>query len=408
MYLKLTQKTRRAEREGFEPSIPLRIYDISNVAHSATMRPLQAEDIIPQSLYNLSIGRSRRTILKSDKELHNPLLEGPQTISPEEESQKQKDLGFNFHFGNSSKAGERIYRLGLNGGQAYLAIVYVNNLPESLSAEEKSQFQAGEEEVDGQIRTVYISRYGPVPPPRQKPSGETVETPPGTPPGYLIDKRREFKNQTTQPELITLNDQVNFQELAQRLKNSRLLFYTGAGISVAGGVHGMDQLHEAMHFDPKSDVDEFVKLSLRDPEEILREWVNFTKNALNSPPTQAHIALANIANTIHYQIFTENVDTLQEMAGVEPIRVSGQYLRDNIKSKWLREIDYIVTVGLSHDDRGFLGWYKRNNPQGKIVAVDLKQPNYLGNEDTLISGDLQEIIPELEKDMLSSGEQGQL
>lgn len=29
-----------AERAGFEPAIPLRVYLISNQAHSATMRPL--------------------------------------------------------------------------------------------------------------------------------------------------------------------------------------------------------------------------------------------------------------------------------------------------------------------------------------------------------------------------------
>jgi NAD-dependent SIR2 family protein deacetylase len=63
----------------------------------------------------------------------------------------------------------------------------------------------------------------------------------------------------------------------------------------------------------------------------------------------------------------------------------------------------VITVGLSYDDRGFLGWYKENNPNGKIVAVNLSQPSYLGNEDFILKEDCQKAIPELEKRICRKG-----
>ena len=82
---------------------------------------------------------------------------------------------------------------------------------------------------------------------------------------------------------------------------------------------------------------------------------------------------------------------------MKAIHISGPWLRENIKPEWLKEIDGVITIGLSYDDRGFLGWYKENNPNGKIIAIDLEQPSYLGNEDFILKGDCQEILPELEE-----------
>jgi urease accessory protein UreE len=55
----------------------------------------------------------------------------------------------------------------------------------------------------------------------------------------------------------------------------------------------------------------------------------------------------------------------------------------------------VIAIGLKLDDRGFLGWYKKQNPQGTIIAINLTQPPYLGDEDFLVIGDLQEIIPKI-------------
>jgi len=42
-------------------------------------------------------------------------------------------------------------------------------------------------------------------------------------------------------------------------------------------------------------------------------------------------------------------------------------------------------------------WYKENNPNGKIIAINLNQLSYLGDEDFILKGDCQKILPALEK-----------
>ncbi len=45
------------------------------------------------------------------------------------------------------------------------------------------------------------------------------------------------------------------------------------------------------------------------------------------------------------------------------------------------------------DPEGILARFKSINPAG--IAIDLEQPGYLGDEDSLLRIDLQEAIPEL-------------
>ncbi|MBU4370185.1 hypothetical protein KKG58_05585, partial [Patescibacteria group bacterium] len=97
------------------------------------------------------------------------------------------------------------------------------------------------------------------------------------------------------------------------------------------------------------------------------------------------------------RIFTENIDHLQEKAGIKTDHISGPWLRKNIQEDWLKQIDAVITIGLSYDDRGFLAWYKKNNPDGKIISIDLNQSSYLGNEDALLKGNLQEVMPQIEE-----------
>jgi NAD-dependent SIR2 family protein deacetylase len=102
------------------------------------------------------------------------------------------------------------------------------------------------------------------------------------------------------------------------------------------------------------------------------------------------------------RLITENLDCLHEASGVYPYRIDAKHLRDEVGSDSLIPFDYIICVGLSYDDRGFLGWYKKHNPQGKIIAIDLQQPSYIGNEDFLFLGDIQEVVPAIWKNLQKS------
>lgn len=117
-------------------------------------------------------------------------------------------------------------------------------------------------------------------------------------------------------------------------------------------------------------------------------------------PTPAHYAVKNIVLLKNWQLLTENVDSLHQRSGVEVLgntsgKMNFDWLMNNIKPEHLKQIDFVVTCGLNSDGLGFLASYKKYNPKGKIIAMNLVQPNYLGSDDILVAGDLQETLPDL-------------
>lgn len=191
--------------------------------------------------------------------------------------------------------------------------------------------------------------------------------------------------------------EITPDNLVEYLKSKRILFYTGAGVSKESGVHDMEELKTMLQIDQSQACDGFLKIAANDPKKAAALWEQFTHVAHNNQPTPAHIAMAEIAKQLQCKIFTENVDALHEKTGIQALRPTGDWLKEHIQKEWLRDIDIVITAGLSTDDRGFLAWYKQNNPNGKILAINLEKPRYLGDEDFLLKGDAQEILPAIEK-----------
>jgi len=318
-------------------------------------------------------------------EKKNIFLEGPDLISPEEK--KKGHGGLNFCFSSN----QRKYHLGINEGKPFFKIEYFDTLPENLTEEEKQKFEKTTRTESEKVRTVYILKSEAAP--LVEKEGEIdPETSLGK--NYRIAKAREFKKKD---EELPKPKELNLAELVEFLKNNRVIFYTGAGISVSGNVHGMKDLENSLGIRRPGEADDFLRNCINNPEAILEAWNKFVES-LDSPPTEAHKSLAQLAQKLKVKIFSENVDHLQEGAGVRPVRISGPFLKENVQVEWSKDLDAIISIGLSHDDRAFLGWYKENNPAGKIISIDLVQPSYLGNEDFLVKGDLQKLIPELEKE----------
>ena len=90
-------------------------------------------------------------------------------------------------------------------------------------------------------------------------------------------------------------------------------------------------------------------------------------------------------------------DFLHERAGSEPLKIRATAKGFNYAEikKLFESKDAIICIGLSHDDRGLLAWYKKIKPDGIIISIDLNQPSYLNNEDFVLIGDLQEVLPEV-------------
>lgn len=388
------------------------------------------------------------------EELKNLLLEGPELISLEEERKQEGEMSFSF------SSDTRRYYLGHKDGKPFFMVEYFDSLPDELNEEEKEKFTK-EIRKQGEVeKTVYVLRHGEVPEPKEEmeepDSSQSkkyrVAQPRDFERGVIDNFVADDANKQVMSEILAKHSRLKPGEISQMveqtfeafhkqgreavrilssrfskevaekirteikerilpkprememaqlveiLKNKKVLFYTGAGISIASGVHSMDQLQETLGIEMSEKVDSLLKKAVTNPQEVVDSWKEFTKAAFEKPATPAHQSLGILAQKLKSQILTENVDYLQERAGIKPIHLTGPWLKENIQPEWLKDIDAVITVGLSYDDRGFLGWYKENNPSGKIIAVNLSQPSYLGDEDFILKGDCQKVIPELEKE----------
>ena len=384
----------------------------------------------------------------------NQLRQGPELVSSKEKRKQEGEMSFSFF------SDTRRYYLGHKDGKPFFMVEYFNSLPDELSEEEKEKFTE-ETRKQGEIKkTVYILKYGEVPELKEKieeldPSqnkkyrvaqsrdfergmfesfvaddtnkqvmSEILAKHLKLKPEEILqiveqtfeDSRKQdreavralsgrFSKEVTEKiraeireQMLPKPQEMEMAQLVEILKNKKVLFYTGAGISIASGVHSMDQLQEALGIEMSEKVDGLLKKAVANPQSVIDSWEDFTKAAFEKPATPAHQSLGLLAQKLKSQIFTENVDHLQERAGVKSTHLTGPWLKENVQPEWLKDIDAVVTIGLSYDDRGFLGWYKENNSSGKIIAVNLSQPSYLGNEDFILKGDCQKVIPELEKE----------
>jgi len=186
--------------------------------------------------------------------------------------------------------------------------------------------------------------------------------------------------------------EISLEEVIDIVKTKSVLFYTGAGISASSNVATMNDLMQSLEMHNGSR--HFLKEAWQHPYKMIQAFSQFCQSAINAEPTPAHYALTQLALKIKTSIITENVDLLHQRTGIMPIFAYSDALRQ-ISEEELRSIDAIICIGLSHDDRGFLAWYKQHNPKGTLISIDLKQPNYLSENDYLLLEDIQKLIPEL-------------
>ncbi len=207
---------------------------------------------------------------------------------------------------------------------------------------------------------------------------------------YIVTDRRVIEKAIPQ--------QMSTEELTEVIRSKNILFYTGAGLS-ALKVPTMNELNKLLGLEETGErVFFFLENVLNNPREWASKILSFHKACIFSTPTKAHLALKELAVLKNIRIITENLDCLHEASGIYPYRIDAKHIRE-MGTEFLSQFDYIICIGLKTDDRGFLSWYKQHNLQGKIIAVDLEQPLYLGNEDFLLIGDLQEVIPSIQNEM---------
>ncbi len=207
-------------------------------------------------------------------------------------------------------------------------------------------------------------------------------------PGYVVADRRVLEGAS--PKEITEAD------LQRILKEHDVLFYTGAGLSVAANIPDMQKLVELLEIEANENFLPSLVPAFENPKEFAEKILQFHQACMHSIPTDAHQSLKDLAIAKNSRILTENLDCLHELTGIRPYRIQPNQLKKEGLGEALKKYDYLICIGLSYDDRGFISWYKHKNPEGKIISIDLKQPSYLGDDDFLLVGDLQKILPHLQ------------
>jgi NAD-dependent deacetylase len=196
---------------------------------------------------------------------------------------------------------------------------------------------------------------------------------------------------------------ITFDTLCTLLKEKNCIFYTGAGISAGNNVATMHNLQKSLYLINESTEKPslnytLLKMIFFNPKAITNAFAQFCISAINTLPTAAHYALHELAHIKNTSIVTENVDLLHQRTGSIPVFTHSDEMHA-VTPADLKEIDIIVCIGLSHDDCGFLRYYKESNPNGLLIALNLEQPAYISHKDLMVKEDIQLILPKLAKAM---------
>jgi NAD-dependent SIR2 family protein deacetylase len=198
---------------------------------------------------------------------------------------------------------------------------------------------------------------------------------------YFFNQPLEYHN--THPR------RINKEEFFALIAQKQCIFYTGAGISAMSGIATMGLLEESLAMD--KGIAHFLKEAWSNPQRLCNAFADFCRKAISGNPTTAHYTLKRIALEKAVAIITENVDLLQHRTGIEPIFSASDKIAFLSPKDW-QKVDAIICIGISHDDRGLLGKYRKSNPDGILIAIDLQIPTYLADFDYICLGDLQEIL----------------
>lgn len=341
---------------------------------------------LPTKPHSYSLFSIKEQISASDEFLR------PAKLYDKFEIQEYQDggkLDMNFSLDQFAKEN---FHMETDKNSAHFTISFQDHFPENLfSEDDKALFQKEKRLVNGILRQVWVFEQS---------SDNSIKNAKGK----LTDQPSQQTLQTAISKSYTLCEPricedaspqtISIESLKDLIENQNTLFYTGAGLSAGAGVLSMEGLLNHLGIIDHN-FGEFFVHAINNPYDLLERIKEFHNMCFYNKPSEAHWALKELAVKKQTEILTENLDSLHEQTGIRPYKIHADNMRRDIDTESLNQIDNIVCVGLSYDDKGFLAWYKKHNPNGKIVSLDLKQPVYLGDEDYFLQKDLQEVLKSL-------------
>lgn len=262
-----------------------------------------------------------------------------------------------FSFGSPT----RCYYLGHKDSKPFFIVEYFNSLPNELNEVEKEKFIKEIKKQDETEKLVYVLKYGEVSEKEDDPEKYCINEPRDFQRDMIENFVADNANKQVMSEILTKHLKLNSEEiskiveqtfkvsyrqdgevahillshfskeiaekirneireiilpkpqetdvaqLVEILKEKKVLFYTGAGISEASGVPNMDQLEKLLEIEMSEKIDGLFKKAITNPQSVIDSWEEFTKAAFEKPATSAHQSLGILAQKLKSQIFTENV-----------------------------------------------------------------------------------------------------
>lgn len=308
-------------------------------------------------------------------QVQNPLLSPPSSPNPASllAAFHQQEHPLTFWQNRSFSSQSAVRGFEYSKGSVTLCIEYEGVLPPSLSEEERLLFRCHHERGIQRYRYTF-GAFDPTPDTTSESSSSQWAKP-------------VYQGQTPQ--------KIGVEKCAEIIHNHRVLFFTGAGISASAGIFTLQNLERELGIDYSQEVDEFTKKALHQPEDLVIQILRFYQKARDESPTAAHASLARIVCHKSCQVLTGNFDLLHERSGIVPLRV---YLPlEVLHPQWLKEVDYLICIGMSRDIAHVIEQYKQANPHGYLIAIDKTPPTFLQERDYYLGGDAQELVPQIEK-----------
>lgn len=197
---------------------------------------------------------------------------------------------------------------------------------------------------------------------------------------YHLSARLKYEN--SNPKLLLKSD------ITELLKDKNIAIYTWAWIS-RWKIYDMNELESKTWINKEFIKNDFKKL-IENKDVILGIWDYFTNSFWQSEPNEWHYHIAKICKEKHVILFTENYDKLHQKTLVNPIGNINKSLDNQENQEYFRNLDFIITVWLRKDDRWFLWYYRKLNPNGRIISLNLDKSEYLSDNDYLLKWDLHE------------------
>jgi len=272
----------------------------------------------------------------------------------------------------------------------FFYIEYYRHLPKEFGKNERSKFAVRRRFINGRYERVYVFKQGVI----SRREVEKLHFTPDHIRRFYIAQPRNYYRTIYKPKYMSVDKAVEL------IRGKRILFYTGAGISVAARIPDV-KLAAGLTIDfDRPFHNRLLALVVRNPTKLVFSLCEFFISLNKRQPTPAHIALTDMALQLDAKILTHNLDDLHEKTGLSPSYVSSRWLKNTFTKAYLETTDIVCAIGLKRDTIGLLQWFKQNNAHGVVIAINRVQPRYLGRNDVFLKGDIQDVVVKLSHIML--------